>query len=261
VFPTEAAASEGLEALELFHRDRKIKLHGTLIIEQQADGSIATKRASEGPLRRTGIGTVVGAVVGVVVGGPVGVFFGAGIGAFLGGVDDAVRWRVREAVVDDVARRLAPGRFAVVADMNEEKMGAIDTRMADLGGEVIRAKRRTVVDTLVNTQSRAHRTRVAEDEAARVSEDAESRELIFESEVQDLRADMRWTSEAARSQLEDTRQKLDHRIRSLDEEIAAASPPLRRELEKRMIEIKRDLSEREATLARALELADEALRR
>jgi chromosome segregation ATPase len=46
--------------------------------------------------------------------------------------------------LNDVSTNLAPGKFALVADISEESVSRLDARMENLGGQVFRAKKQYV---------------------------------------------------------------------------------------------------------------------
>jgi uncharacterized membrane protein len=75
----------------------------------------------------------VGAVVGYGTGATVGVLsdiYNAGVSAGVG-VD----------FVDTVSEKLTPGKTAVIAEVAEEWVTPLDTRMETIGGDVIRESR------------------------------------------------------------------------------------------------------------------------
>ena len=76
VVPSEAKAAESLRALRELHATGTISIYETVVIERELGGRIATKDRSTHLMRRTGIGTLLGALAGVF-GGPAGVIIGA----------------------------------------------------------------------------------------------------------------------------------------------------------------------------------------
>ncbi len=61
-----------------------------------------------------------------------------------GWLADRNRAGVNADFLDDVGAALTPGKYAVVADISEEWVTPVDTRMEALGGVVFRAARKSV---------------------------------------------------------------------------------------------------------------------
>ena len=118
IFDDEKKAYEGLHALEQLDSDGTIALHAEAVIKKNADGTIEVKQSSDDLPVRTAGGTAIGSFIGLL-GGPVGVGIGGALGALAGSVWDLNVAGVNAEFVDDVATRLEPGKFAVIADISE----------------------------------------------------------------------------------------------------------------------------------------------
>jgi uncharacterized membrane protein len=176
VFPTEGAAYEGSKALSALDQEGSIVLYATAVIAKDAAGHVAVKRQSDqGPLGTT-VGLLTGTLVGLI-GGPAGAAVGAYAGTVGGGMFDLTRAGVSTDFVDDVAGSLKPGKVAVVAEINEEWITPVDTRMEALGGEVLRRARTEVVDAQIASEQDAMKEEIAElkAEAAKATGEAKSR--------------------------------------------------------------------------------------
>jgi ribosome-associated translation inhibitor RaiA len=72
------------------------------------------------------------------------------VGFFAGGTADMNNARIGEDFVDDVGKALLPNRAAVVAEIEEEVTGPVDTQMEAIGGTVFQRSlsevRRTIHD-------------------------------------------------------------------------------------------------------------------
>lgn len=242
-FTTEAAAYEGLRALQRLHGDGTITLYETVVIERRPTGEIVTQhyRQSERPLNRTAVGALLGALAGAFA-GPVGIALGGSVGIFGGAIDDAIRWTVSDEYVERIERHVPPGSFAVIAEVHESELAPVDAAMAALGGRLFRETRRDFFGDLLQKRVEAHRA------AARHQRlDHHERETL------------RRTAREASDELEDTRRELEEKLRALDEQVAAARPGVREDLERRMADLRRDFDERERKLSSALDTANEAL--
>jgi len=142
VVDNEKKAYEVLRALKELDQDGSITIYGEAVIEK-ADGTINTKQVdADFPIRALG-GTALGAFIGLL-GGPVGVGIGAVTGGLAGGFRDLYLAGVSAEFVDDVAATLNPGKFAVVADVNEEWITPVDVRMERIGVTVFRSVKKSV---------------------------------------------------------------------------------------------------------------------
>lgn len=259
MFSSEATAYEGLRALRQLDADGTIAVSETAVIQRQADGSVTSKFTSRQPLLHTGLGAVLGVIAGVL-GGPVGALLGATAGGFAGGMNEAVRATVSVDFAEHIGKHLVPGTFAVLAEVHENAPGPIDSRMAEIGGKVLRETRMDFVRERLDDERQIRHADSHEQQLALASEHAERQELHLEADLRQARADLQRTAEAAREQLDNTRRALDDKIKALEIQIAKAGPGVRNDFDRRVSEIRKALGERERKLSHALEIAHEALR-
>jgi uncharacterized membrane protein len=137
VFDTEAKAVEGSNALLQLDDEGILSLYDHAIIEKHADGTTTVKQADDlGPL-----GTLAGSELGSLIGllsGPAGLAMGAAVGFLAGAALDIHHANVNDEFIDDVSKELQPGKFAVVAQVQEDETTPVDTHMEPLGGVVFR---------------------------------------------------------------------------------------------------------------------------
>jgi uncharacterized membrane protein len=137
VFDKESKAYEGKEALLALDDDGRISVYACVVISKNADGSTEVEQAVDsGPLG-TLVGTSLGSFIGLL-GGPAGLAIGAVAGLLAGGTADLDNARIGDDFVADVTKELRPNRFAVVAEVKEDKTAPVDTTMEALGGTVFR---------------------------------------------------------------------------------------------------------------------------
>ena len=137
IFDNETKAYEGASALRQLEREGSITVHAGAVVLKNADGTITVKRAEDLDPVGALVGTGVGALVGLL-GGPVGVAIGAVSGLALGAAADIADARVGDDFVEEVAESLTPNKVAVIAEVEEEWMAPVDTRMEALAGVVFR---------------------------------------------------------------------------------------------------------------------------
>jgi len=149
VFDSADKARTAIRALERLQDESAIALHGAAIVTRHAD-RVSTivdfdRSLPEGTMGGTAIGTLIG-----MLGGPVGLALGAATGFIVGATTDFARNRIDRGFADAVANALAPGKTAVVAEIDEESTDTVDASMRDLGGDVHRRALSDVVDERMN---------------------------------------------------------------------------------------------------------------
>lgn len=137
VFNTESKVYEGQKALLELENEGSIVVYAHAVIAKNADGTTTVKQTHDpGPLGMV-LGTSVGSVIGLLGGLP-GVAIGAAAGFVAGSVADLNNVRVGGDFIDDVAKELGPGRFALIAEIQEDWTTPVDARMEEIGGFVFR---------------------------------------------------------------------------------------------------------------------------
>ena len=270
VFEDEKKAYEGLHALQELHAEGSLTVWGTDVLRRDADGRVTIlKRDDQGPLG-TGLGTMAGGLVGLF-GGPVGAVVGMAVGATAGGVGDLVHVGVSEEFLAAVERDLAPGKFAVIAEIVEESVVPLDTQMEELGAKVVREDRVAFEADLVEKRVSARKARFAQlkaehaehrkqraQERAGTKAEAMMQKLLTD-QIDYTRRSLEYMGERYEWQLVGAKQELDAKIEALLAQAAGASPEVRSRIEQRMAEVRNEFAERQQKLERARELARQAL--
>ena len=137
VFDNESKAYEGKLALQQLAGEGSIGLYAYAVLTKQADGKATIKQGDDaGPLG-TLVGTSFGALIGML-GGPVGMIAGAAAGMGAGAGIDFANLGLGEDYIDDVSKALRPGKVALVAEVEEDWVTPVDTRMEAIGGTIFR---------------------------------------------------------------------------------------------------------------------------
>lgn len=161
VFDTESKAYEGKKALLQLENEGSIVVYAHAVVAKNADGTSTVKQGDEpGPLG-TLVGTSLGSIIGIL-GGPAGVAIGAATGLVAGSMADLDNVRVGADFIDDVAKKLTPSKFAVVAEIQEDWTTPVDTRMEAIGGTVFRRALSEVKDMLDDEDTAAMRADIAQ---------------------------------------------------------------------------------------------------
>jgi uncharacterized membrane protein len=143
VFSDEKTAYEGAHALRELNDEASIAVYAAAVICHNTDGTVSTRKVDEDLPLQTFAGTAIGALIGLL-GGAAGVAVGGAMGAFGGMFGDLHNADVDTQFLDDVSASLGPGKCAVVAEIDEDWVTPVDTRMEALGGVVHRTPKSSV---------------------------------------------------------------------------------------------------------------------
>jgi uncharacterized membrane protein len=143
VFADEAQAHAGSLALREMHDADTIKLHSVGIAGRDADGNLAVKDAVGKGAPNALAGAAIGGLIGLL-GGPVGAIAGAAGGAWIGTWRDMARLGIGAELLEQVSLELAPGKSAVIAEV--EPSAPVAEQMRALGGRTFRQRSSAVAD-------------------------------------------------------------------------------------------------------------------
>jgi uncharacterized membrane protein len=220
VLPSEASAYEARNALAALDHEGSIALYASGVIAKDEAGQVSVKQeADRGPLG-TMVGLLTGTLVGLV-GGPAGAAVGAAAGAYGGGMFDLVRVGIGTDFVDEVAKSLRPGKVAVIAEIDEDWVTPVDTRMDALGGEVFRRARTEVVDAQIAAEEAALKEEIKElkAEAAKAHGEAKAR---VQKRVDAASARLAGLQSRAKTSFETEKRQMDAKLRALQDRTAGA---------------------------------------
>lgn len=166
IFTSEQKAHEGLRAL--WHLDYKaeITVHGASIVQRDEAGHINVANWYSNLGKGTAIGVSVGALLGILA-GPIGVAAGmasaavlstsalgtaVGLGALAGGglgvAVDSVEEDELECASYRTLLKLKEGEFAVLAEVSEDEVKAVNNSMQALQGVVHRRRKSDIANSL-----------------------------------------------------------------------------------------------------------------
>jgi len=155
IFKDTSKAYKGLHALWQLDAEGIVTVHGTAVVHRDEWGEFQVDTKETHPALATAVGVGVGALLGALA-GPAGAAVGAAGGAAIGAAAGAAvgigadlgRADTRDQAADETAFVLAAGKSAVIADVSEDSISAIDTRMRELGGTVRRRAWSTLQDDI-----------------------------------------------------------------------------------------------------------------
>jgi len=232
VFDSERNAYEGLRALHELDADATIAVYASAVVAKDLDGLVAVKKPGDNGLLGTATGMALGAFIGLL-GGPVGVAAGAAGGTLIGSVFDFDDARVGSDFIEEVTHALAPGKVAVVAEIDEEWTTPVDTRIEAVGGQIFRRSLWEVVDTENERDKAAIKADIAQLRAELANASAE-RKAKLQAKIDALNAKLKENSEKAKARREGIRRELRAKLEGLKAKDAHAKQEIKARHERRI---------------------------
>jgi uncharacterized membrane protein len=243
VFRDEKQAYQGVEALTALDREGSIALYALAVLKKGADGKVTQERVSEQFPVRTLAGTGLGSVIGIL-GGPVGVAAGLGAGALIGLIGDLRASDVDADFLTDVTTALVPGCYAVVADLDEEWVTPVDTRMEPLGGVVFRTVKTDVEDERRTREAAARRAELDQLKAEHAKARAD-RKAVLQRQMDQLRARMQKSIEQNRTRSAQSSQEMQAKVQALQQKAERESGDAKAATEARIARVREDYQRRQ----------------
>ncbi|TFV77190.1 DUF1269 domain-containing protein [Bradyrhizobium frederickii] len=255
-FGTEAKAYEGTHALKELHAEGELTLYGFAVIAKDAGGQVSIKQAPD-DLTGTALGTLVGALVGLL-GGPAGVVVGMTAGMMLGSIGDLINIGVGADFVDKVSRELAPGKTAVIAEVDEEWVTPLDARMEAIGGSVARQWRSDFEDAQIAKETAARKAELGQLKAEIAQSGADAKAKL-RARINEVTAKLNELSSQAQTKLDKLEKDTDAKISALNGQVAKASAETKARIKQRLAALRAEHDRRVAKLREAGALIKEAL--
>jgi len=151
VFNERSQAFDGLDALKNLDREDALALHEYAIIQKQPDSTIVFIENNNKEGLRMLLGTSLGALIGLM-GGPPAAALGAVAGTVAAAPAEIDNALTTYDFVDKLSEELTPGKFALIAVIDEEWTKWTDLRMQELAGTIYRY----TLDEVKQTEHSAH---------------------------------------------------------------------------------------------------------
>jgi uncharacterized membrane protein len=256
VFDAESKAYEGIKALKDLHAEGSLTLYGTAVIAKDSKGILNVKQAADqGPLG-TALGMATGGLVGLL-GGPVGLAVGAAVGTATGAIYDVTQIGINADFLEEVSQHLSPGKTAVVAEIEEDWVTPLDTRMDAMGGEVFRRVRSDFVDAQVELEIQAEKAEIAKLKAEHHQAVGEAkRKLAEKMQAAQQRVQMR--RDKLREKIDAVKREGEARIKMVQDQGNKARHDAKAGLEERINEMRAHHTARVDKLSKAWQLVKEA---
>ncbi len=238
IFNDESKTYEGSRALNQLDGEGSIAIHAESVIRKNADGTATVKQAEGDFPIRTVEGTALGGLVGLL-GGPVGLGIGAAAGAMAGSIGDLYTAGVDADFLNDVSAALVPGKCAMVADVSEEWVTPVDTRMEALGGMVFRTAKKDVQDDQRTRDVAALREEIEQLKAehARAGADHKAR---LQAKIDNLNTKLQHKLEQAKQRLEQIKSETEAKVQALQKKAAKAQGDAKAAMDARVTRIREE---------------------
>jgi uncharacterized membrane protein len=257
VFENESSAYEGLNALKDLHMEGSITLYSTAVLNKDDSGEVQIKQAADKGLVGTAIGMATGSLIGVLA-GPVGLFVGASLGGLTGVMVDINEAGVDAGFVEDVSNALSPGKYAVLAEIDEMWLTPVDTRMSALDGLVFRRLRSEVEDDQLIRESEAFDKELQELENE-LAEANEETKAAISVQIDNTKKKLQAINQRTKDKLDKTTAEGKAKVDALKQQMADAKENRKAKMEKRKTELEAEYAERSAKLEQSWQLTKEAL--
>ena len=250
-------ASEGLLALRELHQEGEVTLFAAAVVARDSSGGArVTQAAVEGPLG-TAVTMMTASLVGLLarpIPGPIS----GSVPSLTGFVFDPERPGTDFGFLNDVVSALAPGRTAVIAELQETWVTPVDTRLAPLGGVVFRRIRSSFLEDQLVWESAVFATelRQVEEELLQASP---ATEPAARAEIEAVRKKLEATRGRADARAKRLRSEVDAKVDALHEQMRHASQRAKANIQKRIAEVKTQYGVFSSKLEQAEAFVEEAV--
>jgi uncharacterized membrane protein len=256
VFNNESSAYEGVKALNRLHDEGSISLHASAVIAKDAKGAVSVKQENvPGPFG-TFFGLSTGSLIGLL-GGPIGVAVGAVTGSVAGSMYDLAQAGIGSDFIDEVSLHLVPGKTAIVADLDEDWVTPLDSRMNGLGGIVVRRDRYDFIDAQIEREIAADEAELAQLDLE-LDQAAGEAKAKLQAKIDAVRQRQQKRREQLKERIEAIKREGEAKIKALQEQAAKAKGDVKAKLEARVAKARAIHEARARKLDQAWELVKEA---
>lgn len=247
VFDDESKAYEGSHALRQLDAEGSIAIHSESVIKKNADRTVTVKQMDDAfPIRIAG-GTAIGSLLGLLE-GPVGLGVGGVAGALAGSIGDLNVAGVDAEFLDDVAATLTPGKFGLIADISEEWVTPVDTRMEALSGTVFRSARKSVEDEQRARDVAVLRAEIDQLKAEQVRSRADHKAKI-QAQIDKLQAKLQAKLDQAKQRSAQIKSETHAKVLALQKKAEKAQGAIKANLDARVKQIRDEYEQSQATAA------------
>ncbi len=237
VFDNETKAYEGSRALNQIDSEGSITIHAEAVIHKNDDGTVTVKQGEGDFPVRTVSGTAIGSLIGLL-GGPAGLAVGALAGTMGGSLADLFVAGVDSDFLAEVSNSLTPGKCAIVADISEEWVTPVDTRMEALNGSAFRTARKSFEEAQRAREVAELRAEIDQLKAELVREEAEHKARL-QARIDRLNARLQAKLQQAAQRSEQIKNETEAKVQALHKKAAKAQGDAKAAIDARVTAIKK----------------------
>jgi uncharacterized membrane protein len=237
IFDNETKTYEGSRALNQLDYEGSITIHAEAVVSKNNDGTLTLKQGDGDFPVRTVSGTAIGSLIGLL-GGPAGLAVGAVAGTIAGSFADLFVAGVDSDFLAEVSNTLTPGKYAIVADISEEWVTPVDTRMEELNGFVFRTSRNSFEEAQRARDVAELRAEIEQLKAERARVKAEHKAKL-QAKMDQLNTRLQTKLEQARQRSEQIKNETEAKVEALHKKAAKAQGDAKATIDARVTEIKK----------------------
>jgi uncharacterized membrane protein len=251
VFDNQTAAFDGLSALRDLHRDGEITLYAWAVIVKDRTGKISVKQALEegGPPLGAALGLLTGKLLKLLM-GPAGLAIGASLPGLTGFLFDLDMSRIGPTFLDDVAKALAPGNAAVLAEVEEGSTTRVDARLRKHGGMVFRRLPAEVIETQLIRQSAAFKTKL-KTLTRELKRALAGNRAAIQKDIEQVRKQLDKTQDQSKARRDQANAEMGAKLKVLQDQAKGAGDRAKARIERRISDLKKNVDLRSKKLAQA----------
>jgi uncharacterized membrane protein len=237
VFDNETKAYEGSRVLNQLDYEGSITIHAEAVIGKNNDGTVTVKQGEGDFPVRTVSGTAIGSLIGLL-GGPAGIAVGALAGTMVGSFADLWVAGVGSDFLDEVSNVLTPGKYAIVADISEEWVTPLDTRMEALNGFVFRTAKESFEEAQRAREVTELRAEIDQLKVEHARVKAEHKAKL-QAKIDRLNTRLQAKLQQARQRSEQVKNETEAKVQALQKKAAKAQGDAKAAIDARVTEIRK----------------------
>src|SRR5262249_14868064 len=227
------------------------------VLAKDANGQLSVKQAADqGPLG-VGVGALAGTLIGLL-GGPVGAAIGYGSGAMVGALSDIYNSGVSVDFVNSGSEKLTPGKSAVIAEVAEDWVTPLDTRMEAIGGIVMREWRSDFEDEQIEREVNARKADLAKLKEE-IASAAEGQKAKLKAQMDAAQTKLSAVAKRAQGRIDQLQQQAQAAIKGMQDQATKANRDTKAKIDRQIAEAKAEYKRRSDKLKQAWELTKQAL--
>jgi len=235
VFNSEKDAFNGLSALKELHKDGDITIFADIVLVKDYDGEVSVKDSSGASVAGTAMGFTIGAFTGLLA-GPLGFVIGALSGSTMGLMYDLYNSGVDAEYINDVSKAMKNGTVSIVAEVDEEWVIPIDSKIHENNGIVFRRLKDEVVYDQIERENKQIKQEI-DHLKAEMNEAKDDAKANIQKHIDSVKAKL----ELMKTKIEDKKESMEkeykEKVETIKNQIDAAVDTHKEKLQKKLDEI------------------------